>query len=216
MLAVPAHGFVMLSLPKSASTSMVRAVQRHAEVVLRVNPGLKHLNCGQFHELVVPLLRKGGYRRKDYEVCSMFREPVEWLESWWRYRRRPEIEENADRFTGEQSFEAFALDYLDRPHPERGRPARFVAMSSELDIGVDRIFRLEAPEVWQSWLSEKIGQELTFPQANTSAERAEPELTAATRARLVEYFEPEYDIYDHLRGAGMWTPPKGYQPPHQF
>jgi len=214
MLALPAHGFVMLSLPKSASTSMVRAIQRHSEVVLRVNPGLKHINCGQFHELVVPLLRKGGYRRRDYEVCCMFREPVEWLESWWRYRRRPEIEANEERYTGEQSFEEFALEYLERPHPMRGRPARFVAMSKDLDIGVDRIFRLEAPEVWQAWLSEKIGKELTFPQANTSTERPEPELTEATRQRLIEYFRPEYDIYDHLRAEGMWTPPKGYVPPH--
>ena len=213
MLALPSHGFVMLSLPKTASTSLVRTLQRHAEVVLRVNPGLKHVNCGQFHQLVVPLLRKGGYRRRDYELCVMFREPVEWLESWWRYRSRPQLEENAERFTGEQSFEEFALDYLERPDPLRGRPARFVSMTKDLDLGVDRIFQLEAPEVWQQWMSTKIGKDLSFPQANYSKERAEPELTAGTRARLVEYFRPEYDIYGHLRDEGMWAPPKGYRAP---
>ena len=213
MLALPAHGFVMLSLPKTASTTMVRTVQRHAEVVLRVNPGLKHLNCTHFHELMVPVLRKGGYRRRDYELCSMFREPVEWLESWWRYRSRPALEEKSDRFTGEQSFEEFALAYLEREETMRGRPARFVSMSTDLDIGVDRIFKLEAPEVWQPWISAKVGKDLKFPQANVSSERAEPEITADTRARLVEYFKPEYDIYDHLRDDGMWAPPKGYRPP---
>lgn len=212
MLALPAHGFVMLSLPKTASTTMVRTVQRHAEVVLRVNPGLKHLNCTQFHELMVPVLRKGGYKRRDYELCSMFREPVEWLESWWRYRSRPALEDKSERFTGEQSFEEFAVTYLEREETMRGRPARFVSMSTDLDIGVDRIFRLEAPEVWQPWISAKIGKDLRFPQANASSERSEPELTATTRSRLVEYFKPEYDIYDHLRDDGMWAPPKGYVP----
>jgi hypothetical protein len=212
MLALPAHGFVMLSMPKSASTSLVRAIQGHAELVLRVNPGLKHLNCTQFNNVVVPLLRKGGYKRKDYELVSMFREPVEWLESWWRYRRRPALEDNTDRYTGEQSFEEFALDYLAKAHPYRGRPVRFISNTRDLDLGVDRLFRLEAPEVWQAWLSEKIGEELEFPQANVSAERAAPELTAETRARLVEFFAPEYDVYDHLRAEGTWTPPKGYRP----
>ena len=80
MLALPAHGFVLLSLPKCASTSMVKAVAGQAEMVLRINPKLKHINCAQFHELMVPVLRKGGYQRKDYEVVSLFREPVEWLE----------------------------------------------------------------------------------------------------------------------------------------
>lgn len=211
MLALPAHGFVMLSLPKSASTSLVRSVQRHAEVVLRINPGLKHINCKQFHELVVPLLRKGGYHRKDYELCSMFREPVEWLESWWRYRRRPELVDS-ERFTGEQTFEEFALEYMQRKNPMRGRPARFVAMGPGLEIGVDRIFRLEAPEVWQPWMAAKVGKDLDFAQANRSSARDEPELTAATRARLVEFFRPEYDIYQRLQAEGMWAPPKGFSP----
>ena len=115
MLALPAHGFVMLSLPKCASTSMVKAVAGQAEMVLRINPKLKHINCAQFHELMVPVLRKGGYQRKDYEVVSLFREPVEWLESWWRYRKRPALdEENSQRFTGDQTFEEFTIDYVER------------------------------------------------------------------------------------------------------
>lgn len=213
VLALPAHGFVMLSMPKCASTSMVRSVAGQAEVVLRVNPKLKHLNCAQFHELMVPLLRKGGYYRKDYELVSLFREPVEWLESWWRYRRRPALaEEGSRRFTGEQTFEEFARDYLQRKNRFRGRPARFVAMSDRLDIGVDRIFALERPEVWQGWIAEKLDREQEIATHNVSTERQEPELSAGLRAELQAYFAPEYDIYAHLRETGTWTPPAGYVP----
>ncbi len=148
----------MLSLPKCASTSMVKAVAGQAEMVLRINPKLKHINCAQFHELMVPVLRKGGYQRKDYEVVSLFREPVEWLESWWRYRKRPALhEENSRRYTGDQTFEEFALDYLERKQKVRGRPARFIAMGDDLDIGVDRLFALERPDAWQSWITDKLG-----------------------------------------------------------
>jgi hypothetical protein len=213
MLALPGHGFVMLSLPKCASTSLVRAIAGQAEMVLRINPKLKHINCAQFHELMVPVLRKGGYQRKDYEVVSLFREPVEWLESWWRYRKRPALhEENSRRYTGDQSFEEFTVDYLERRQKVRGRPARFVAMGDDLDIGVDRLFALERPDAWQSWITEKLGKEVTFGTDNVSTVRQEPELTEATRKRLETYFAPEYDIYSHLRETGTWAPPKGYLP----
>ena len=213
MLALPAHGFVMLSLPKSASTSMVRAIAGQAEMVLRVNPRLKHINCSQFHELIVPVLRKGGYRRSDYEVVSLLREPVEWLESWWRYRRRPALlEENARRYTGEQTFEEFTLAYLDRRQQVRGRPARFVALGDDLTVGVDRLFQLERPDVWQGWLAEKLGKPIDIGTDNVSTERRPPELTAATRARLEEHFAPEYDLYAHVRETGQWAPPRGYVP----
>jgi hypothetical protein len=213
MLALPGHGFVMLSLPKCASTSLVKAVAGQAEMVLRINPKLKHINCAQFHELMVPVLRKGGYQRKDYEVVSLFREPVEWLESWWRYRKRPALhEENSRRYTGDQSFEEFTVDYLERRQKVRGRPARFIALGDDLTVGVDRLFALERPDAWQGWITEKLGKELTFGTDNVSTERQEPELTDATRARLKEYFAPEYDIYSHLRETGTWAPPKGYLP----
>jgi len=213
MIALPSHGFVMLSMPKCASTSLVQVIAGQAEAVLRINPKLKHINCEQFHELMVPVLRKGGYRRKDYEVVSLFREPVEWLESWYRYRKRPAlIEENSRRYTGEQSFEQFTVDYLERRRKVRGRPARFIAMGDDLAIGVDRLFALERPDAWQGWLMEKVGTELSFGTDNVSIVRQTPELTAATRARLEDYFAPEYDIYSHLRETGTWVPPQGYVP----
>jgi hypothetical protein len=213
MLALPGHGFVMLSLPKTASTSLVRSIAGQAEMVLRINPKLKHINCAQFHELIVPVLRKGGYQRKDYELVSLFREPVEWLESWWRYRKRPALhKESSQRYTGDQSFEEFTVDYLARRQTVRGRPARFIAMGDDLDIGVDRLFALERPEAWQGWLAEKVGKELTFRTDNISTERQAPELTSKTRSRLETYFAPEYDIYSRLRETGQWAPPRGYVP----
>ena len=211
MIGLPGKGFVMLSLPKCASTTLVRSIQSDAELILQVNPSLKHINAKQFHDLIVPVLKRGGYAREDYEVCSMFREPVEWLESWWRYRSRPALlEENPARYTGDQSFEDFAKDYMQRDKPLRGRPSRFIAMSDGLDIGVDRIFRLETPEVWQAWLVEKLGDGARIKTHNVSSERKPPELSRRTRKALVEYFAPEYDVYEHTRESGMWTPPPGY------
>lgn len=216
MIGVPAHGFVLLSMPKCASTSLVRSLSGHAELVLRVNPRLKHMNCRSFHSLMVPVLRNGGYEREDYELVSLFREPLAWLESWWRYRQRPALaKEESSKFTGELSFEEFVGRYVDndpRPGTLKGRPAKFIAMSDELDIGVDRLFALEQPEVWQRWIGLKVGGGIDVHTDNRSSVRARPELSDTLRARLDEFFKPEYEIYERLRATGEWAPPRGYVP----
>lgn len=216
MIALPSHGFVVLSMPKCASTSLASSLSGRAEVVLRGHPRLKHMNCRQFHTRMVPILRNAGYRRADYEVVSLFREPVEWLESWWRYRSRPAvITENPDKYTGDMSFEHFAQRYVagDQEITGRvGRPARFIALSEDLDIGVDRIFALERPEAWQAYIADRMGDDLTIGTANVSSERREPELTTGTREALVSFFRPEYDVHAHLGDTGEWAPPRGYVP----
>jgi hypothetical protein len=216
MIGLPAHGFVLLSMPKCASTSLVHSLQGRAELVLRVNPRLKHMNCRSFHNLIVPVLNNGGYQRADYELVSLFREPVAWLESWWRYRQRPALaREDAAKFTGEISFEEFVGRYVDndpRPGTLRGRPAKFIAMSDGLDIGVDRLFALEQPDVWKRWINEKVGGGVDIQVDNRSRVRSEPELSSTLRARLNEFFRPELEIYERLRPTGEWAPPRGYVP----
>ena len=216
MIALPSHGFVMLSMPKCASTSIVRALSGQAEVVLRGNPKLKHMNCRLFHQRMMPILRHAGYPRKDYELVSLFREPVEWLESWWRYRSRPAIlDERPHHYTGDLSFEEFAAAYVagDRSVTRNvGRPARFLSLSDDLDLGVDRIFALDRPDAWQSWLEERMGGTVEIRTANRSSERREPELTAATRAALTDFFKPEYEIHARLAETGVWAPPRGFVP----
>ena len=56
MIALPAHGFVMLSMPKCASTTLVTSLKGHAEILMRVNPKLKHMNCRTFTKRMVPVL----------------------------------------------------------------------------------------------------------------------------------------------------------------
>ena len=216
MIGLPAHGFVLLSMPKCASTSLVHSLQGRAELVMRINPRLKHMNCQSFHSLMVPVLRNGGYEREDYELVSLFREPLAWLESWWRYRQRPALaREDAAKFTGGISFEEFVGRYVDqdpRPGTLRGRPAKFVSLSAGLDLGVDRLFALEQPEVWQRWINDKVGGGVEVQVDNRSVVRNEPALSQTLRARLDEFFAPEHEIYERLRATGEWAPPRGYVP----
>ena len=43
MMAFPRHGFVLLAMPKCASTSLESALAPYADLVIDRPPGLKHL-----------------------------------------------------------------------------------------------------------------------------------------------------------------------------
>ena len=203
---------MLLSLAKCGSTSVEAALAPYHEEVPG-GPFRKHANVRRFDRFVQPGLESQGFDRNDYEVVSLFREPVEWLASWWRYRQRPFLaKKRPERFTGGMSFEEFADRFLARdPGVIRGHPAHFVSAASG-EVGVDRIFALDRPEVWVPWFSERVGAPLEIGTLNRSRLRSVPELSAGMRDRLEEFFAAERDIQERLVPRGEWKPPPGYVP----
>lgn len=208
MMTFPAHGFVLLALPKTASTTLERALAPHAALVITAPPARKHLPVRGFEREVMPQLAADGHPRDSYEVVTMFREPVAWLESWWRYRAREDA--RPGRSTAGISFEDFASSYLARdglaPVP-RGRPSRFISIGRE--VGVDRVLAVERPEVWQAWFSERVGRDLDFGRRNVSPATVRGELSERTRHALMAHFTPEYDVWERLRETGQWAGCRG-------
>lgn len=226
MLALPAHGFVVLSAPKCASTALEEALAPHAELVLRHHPRLKHMNARSFSHKVEPLLGSVGYERGDYELVTLFRDPIDWLHSWWRYRQGPRLRQRdgrvdqrrrrqglapTRRWTGDIGFEDFATAYVDGDPAEwvvKGRPVRFVLVHGGV-VGVDRLFAFERPDVWQEWFRSQLGGKVEFPATNRSRVQQPLELGPALRARLEEHFAPEYELRERLLATGEWSGARG-------
>jgi hypothetical protein len=207
----------MLAAPKSASSTVVRALLPHAQMVLTGQPKLKHVNVGQFEKYVEPLLRFGRYPREEYELVSIFREPIDTLRSWWRFRGRPQLRNDPARYTGNTSFEDFALARLERAAQASIRTqTSFLQRAEGGVLGIDRLLQFERTDVWQRYLREKVGEDLQFGRykaTSREAHRHSPDLTDETERRLRQLFAPEYEVFGHLvAGDGQWTPPQGYVP----
>lgn len=201
----PGQDFVLLALPKTASTSLERTLSPYATDVVSSPPARKHLPARGFVHTVAHELEAQGHPRDSYELVTMFREPVAWLESWWRYRAR----DDSRRSTADMSFEEFALAYLDgdddAPTPQ-GRPAKFIHAQGA--VAVDRIFSVERTDVWSAWFGSRIGVPLEFERRNSSrSERGE--LSTVTRASLEAHFAPEYDVWHRLADTGEWSGARG-------
>jgi hypothetical protein len=201
----PGRDFVLLALPKTASTALERTLSPYATEVVSSPPGRKHLPARGFVHTRAPELATQGHPRESYELVTMFREPIAWLESWWRYRARDDSRQS----TADLTFEEFALHYLagdgDAPVP-KGRPARFIQAQGA--VAVDRVLAVERPDVWSAFFAGRIGRPLAFERRNASGtERGL--LTDATREALTAHFAPEYDVWHRLADTGEWSGARG-------
>ena len=200
------QGFVLLALPKTASTSLERTLSPYATEVVGSPPARKHMPARGFLLTVAPGLADQGHPRESYELVTMFREPIAWLESWWRYRAR----DDSRRSTADMTFEDFAYSYLakdDRAPTPNGRPARFI--NARGVVAVDRIFSVERPDVWSAWFGERVGRPLEFERRNASASGVRGELGEETAAALRRHFTPEYDVWHRLVDTGEWSGARG-------
>ncbi len=202
MLLVPKQGFVLLSMPKAASTSIEQAFRPYSQVDVRGNP-FKHTRYAQFQRFLQPFLGSKGFPRGSYEVVCVFREPIDWLSSWWRYRSREELadpsHQNHRNYAGQLSFEQFARAYMKGDlRFEGGRPSRFVQPRPGWRE-VDRVFRYDCLDLLIDFLCDKVDKEVKVGTKNASPERSFF-LSEEFERELREFFEPEYGIYEQAIG----------------
>ncbi len=199
MLA-PSHGFVFLAVPKTGSTAIEQAFRSYADMASRKTPSFKHTRYAQFQRFLRPFLASKGFPRDSYEVVCVFREPIDWLSSWWRYRSREELADPSHsshpNYAGHVSFEQFARAYMqgNEQFARVGRPSKFVKPHPG-QAGVDRIFRYDCLDLLVEFLCEKVGKEVKVGVRNVSPERSFS-LSEGCERELREFLAPEYRIYE--------------------
>lgn len=194
MLVSLRHRLVILSMPKCASTALEQALSPHMDLILRGAPGVKHTTFRKYDRFLRPYLE--SYTKDPFEVACLFREPVDWLHSWWRYRGRDGIP-NPENSTRGMSFGDFAHAYMDgqRKPADVGQQARFVS-APDGAIGVDRIFRYDRLDGLSAFLKDRLEIDFTLGRTNASPGKpGAPDLAADTRRELDAYLSTEHRIY---------------------
>ena len=197
MLVFLKAGLVILATPKTGSTALHLALGRQADIVTRGLPAAKHIAFGKYRRLAAPLVE--SLPGPPPQVCALVREPVDWLGSWYRYRRSGALA-GTDRSTAGMTFEDFALAWLsDTPPPcaRVGNQAGFLTLP-RCGTPVDILWRYEAFDAFLDWLSDRLDTPITLPDSNVSPP-APLELSAATRARLDAALAPDRALWEGAR-----------------
>ena len=194
MLVSYRHRLVILSTPKCASVSLERALAPHMDLIARGNPTLKHTYFRRFDRFIRPYLESMSQDR--FECICLFREPIDWMASWWRYRARDDVPDPAKSTKG-MPFAQFVSDYLDekRPPADIGRQSRFVA-NRDGEVGIDRLFRYDRLDKFVGYLEARLKVQIDLGHLNQSPRREQPGLLPDDlMERAKKDLAADFDIY---------------------
>lgn len=197
MLVSIKHKFAFLAMSKTGSTSIELALGQYADIAFIGNPKVKHISCRRYGKFIAPYIRDLGYT--DIETVCLFREPISWLFSWYRYRQRPAIL-GKPRSTANITFDEFVTIYMtqDKGGIDIGRPMRFVT-DQQNNIAIDHIYKYENIDGFKSFMEQRIGEEVHFDNVNVSPQNTF-DLDPEKEAKLKDFFAPEYEIYENAIG----------------
>lgn len=198
MLVFVRQRLVVLATPKTGSTALQMALMRHADIVTKGLPGVKHISYPKYLRQVAPLVE--GFARGPVEVCALVREPVDWLGSWYRYRKAEALAGSA-RSTAGVDFDGFLEAWLSAEPPAFARVGTQGAFLTRPQDGapVPVLWRYEAMSRFADWLAERLGLEVVLPQVNVSAvPPAAP--SPALRARVEAALAADMALWRGARG----------------
>lgn len=194
MLVFWKERLVFLAVPKTGTTAIEGALAPRAAMVLRDPPHLKHSPVYRYRRFLAPFFEKAG--GQEMETVAVIRHPVDWLSSWYRYRRRDDLVGGPNSTRG-MTFDAFVDEY------SKGRPAPFAAVGSQAkfvsdaegEIAVDHLFRYEELDRLIGFLSERLAVRIDLPRLNVSP-ALDVSLTPRTEAKLRRKCAAEFDVWE--------------------
>ena len=195
MLVFWEQRLAILATPKTGSTAIEASLDSLAAVSIQRPPALKHTNVARFRRFVGPYLESvaGG----PFTVVALMREPQDWLGSWYRYRSRDDIPDEAKSTQG-MSFDAFVQAWCSPPRPafaDVGSQARF--LSGGDGRGADQVFRYENIDRFIEFLEDRLDFQIILPQLNVSP-KASLDLSPATVSLLRRTAADDFALYDSL------------------
>ena len=207
MLISIEHGFTFLCVPKSASTSIQSAIRGYCDIIFSGHPKVKHVDAQTYSDNILPLLPSP----KKIESFCVMRPPLEWLESWYRYRSRNELmspeHPNHKNYTGNVSYNEFVKAYLSKgiqPHYARlASQYRFMQLING-EIGVDRIFTIDRMDLVSQYLSNKVGEKVFIDFENRSSPKS-IELDQTLKKNLQDHLAHDIALYKAVKQSGELT-----------
>lgn len=189
---------VLLAVPKTGTTALEQALLPYADTAIMNPPQQKHCTVRRYKNQLQKFFEQRGQR--ELELMAVVREPVGWLESWYRYRARDDIR-GSENSTAQISFDAFVDAWLQDDPPafaKVGRQSRFVS-GEDGELGVAHLFRHDHLDRAVAFLEDRIGVTLDVGTANVSPPRP-TDLSAHMANRLTREAPEEFELWARLGG----------------
>jgi hypothetical protein len=189
MLVFSEQNLVLFSVPKTGSTAMEVALKPWADIAFYKQR--KHTPVGRYQRKIAPFLRE-AYQLEP-ETMAVIRAPLEHLRSWYRYRVA----------TLDVDFDGFVQAVISPTPPEWARiGTQFNFLTGPKGaLGITHLFTYEAQPILRSWLTARMGSEITFKPQNVSPSAPTP-ISKATLAAFEHIYANEIALHALTATAG--------------
>lgn len=197
MLIFIKEQLVFFATPKTASTSIETTIGNLCEIRLSRHPAVKHTPYRKYKRLLEPFISTVIDAEPDR--IAAFREPVDWLGSWYRYRSRQELLGTANS-TRDVTFNQFIESYLQDESPAYARvgsQAKFVSDKNGT-LGMTHLFRYDQLGTLVAFLEERLKKQIKLPKTNVSP-KTELSISPAMLKELQNAYTRDFEIYDTIR-----------------
>jgi hypothetical protein len=198
---------VFLANPKTATQSLRAMLAPHAKAT-PADTGDKHINAQIY-------ARKWAKRIATRlgevpETFAVMRQPLQHLNSWYRYRQRDALNGHENSTAGISFPDFIEAVLMDDPPPfaRIGRQARFLGFMNDAPP-VNYIFDYAQLDLLVMFLSERLETPLKLPVRNVSPEGsgAGIDLPEDLLSRLHEAQRPEFALYAKVTEMGVLETP---------
>lgn len=197
MLISLRHRFVFVANTKAASSAIEAALRPYAEIHHGGNPARKHIALHAALREYADLFARQGMAPEHVFKFGVMREPIDWIGSWFRYRKRPGARAPLPRNMsfaefwqqGDWNFRRNA-----RPNLQRDR---FIAPDGTLLA--DAIIPYHALEAHFSAICARLGVQADLARRNVSRASAEAvRIPPWLRTELHEFYAQDYALFERL------------------
>jgi len=196
MLVFFKERLAFLSMPKTGTTAYQTALAPRADLVITDPPLLKHAPVYRYNRFIRPMFL--NVCDAEMELMAVMREPISWLNSLYRYRRRPFMSDKPNNTHG-VTFDEFVLAYMKGKRPgfaEVGNQLKFLERQPN-GTGITHLFSYEDQPRLKSFLEERLDVKLDPGRENVSPKMDAP-LSPDIEARFRRKFAEDFELYESI------------------
>lgn len=190
--------FIFIANTKTGSTSIERALAPYADIRHDGTPERKHVGIRDVLKECRSVFEQPGTGPETFLKFGVMRDPVDWIYSWFRYRKRRGARNPLPiDMTFEEFWERRDWTFQNKKGQKNLQKNRFI--SQDGDILMDRIIPYPELATGFAEICENLGLEVTLPRTNVSEIKPTKKPIAPSLLREVEqFFSEDYDLYHRL------------------
>ncbi|MEH6583062.1 MAG: sulfotransferase family 2 domain-containing protein [Halioglobus sp.] len=191
MVISESHRFIFIAVPKTGSSSVETALESYTSKLTREFN--KHATCRRLIRDLPPQMWE------SYFKFAFVRNPYDRIESWYFYRKRPELSDpkhpRHKMYTGDKTFEEFVHWF-----PKNTMMLLQVGFLAPLgELLVDHVGRFETLEEDFALICQKLNlPEIALPKIRPSQREPASDIwTPASRRIINDYFAKDFAFFDY-------------------